>query len=153
MARPEMSVPPHRTPLVRDAARFAALSGGCWMLDLAVLLALTWGMSWRPATANVVSSLIAAAVVYWVSHRRIHDGARRGQPIRLAVYLVYTSGVIFLASAALGHLRPVFEGLAMAVAQATILAKVAVTPPQLLCNFVVSRLVARSFGMTATPGA
>jgi putative flippase GtrA len=114
-----------RTNLGRDMVRFAALSGGCWCLDLSVLLALTHVAGWPIAPANVASSLVAAAVVYRCAHGRIHSGRQEGRLARLAFYLAYTGAVIMLASAAMA-------GLSI------------VTPPQLLCNFFVSRAVARA---------
>jgi putative flippase GtrA len=127
-----------------DAVRFVLLSGCCWCFDLTLLLGLNRGLGWPPLAANIASSLAAAAVVYTVSHRFIHDGARHGQPARLAAYLCYTLVVILAASALLGHLHDALSAMFAAPAVVTIVAKAAVTPPQLLCNFIVSRLVARA---------
>lgn len=138
-----------RPGIVRDAARFTALSGGTWLLDLTLLVSLERGLGWPPMAANVVSSLVAAAVVYLVAHRRIHDGVGGTHGPRLLIYLTYTLGVIGVASGLLAHLHTVFAPFGWPATWVTIAAKVAVTPPQLICNFAVSRLIARFPARTA----
>ena len=129
--------------LVHDAMRFILLSGGCWLLDMSLLLAFSVEMHWSPALANVFSSLIAAAVVYLIAHRKIHDGLRYAQTARVLSYLCYTLAVIMLASWALGTVRGWLMPFISTPAVALVLAKIIITPPQLLSNFFVSRFVAR----------
>ena len=125
--------------------RFAALSGCGWLLDLAVLLLLVRGAGVGALPANLCSSALAASMVFLVSRRRIHDGAQGGVHLRLGLYMAYTACIILLASSAM----PLLVGWAAAVlgeeqrTAAVFLAKVAVTPPQLLLNFFVSRALAR----------
>lgn len=129
--------------IARDALRFAALSGCCWLLDLGLLLCLTAAMAWPAFAANVVSSLVAAAAVYLNAHSRIHSGQANGGHLRLGLYLCYTLAVILAASRALNYIETGLSGFAWPGVWVTLLAKIAITPPQLLCNFLVSRFVAR----------
>ncbi|MCW3848023.1 hypothetical protein OF829_12305 [Sphingomonas sp. LB-2] len=132
-----------REVISRDFARFAALSGGGWLLDAGLLLALVGLAGVAPQIANLFSASCAATLVYLVSHRRIHSGASHGLQFRLGFYLIYTAALIFAASwamAPLTALAATFTGPGVAAA---FVAKCLVTPPQLLCNFLVSRAVAR----------
>lgn len=130
--------------LSRDAWRFALLSGGCWLFDTSVLLLLTNELLLQPMTANVVSSLAAAAIVYTISHHHIHGGIDDWRGLRLAAYIIYTLVVILIASFLLGQLQIWFGGFLNNAAVITLAAKIAITPPQLVCNFLVSRFVARA---------
>ncbi|MDF7777386.1 hypothetical protein P1X14_19165 [Sphingomonas sp. AOB5] len=124
----------------RDFARFAALSGGGWLLDTALLLALVALFQIPASVANLFSAATAASLVYLVSHHRIHDGQRHRTEIRLGIYLIYTAALILAASLAIGAILPLLG----AGTAATFAAKCIVTPPQLLCNFLVSRTLARA---------
>lgn len=132
---------------LQDFARFAALSGGGWIADTALLLALVSLAGIQPQVANLFSASTAAAMVYLVAHRRIHSGASRGIEVRLGVYLVYTAIVILAASSAMIPLAAMAAHMldaAPAGAAAAFVAKCLVTPPQLVCNFLVSRALART---------
>lgn len=138
----------------RDFARFVALSGGGWIVDTLILLALVGWAHAAPQIANLVSASIAATLVYSIAHRRIHGGARHGIEVRLGLYLVYTALIVILASLAMAPLTATAAatlGTAPAGIAAAFVAKCLVTPPQLLCNFLVSRTLARS--AQARPGA
>lgn len=126
--------------------QFAALSGGCWILDTATLLLLSRAGHFTPAVANTISSCMAAGIVFLVSRHHIHCGTQAGASGRTAVYIAYTLILIFAASALLSaltkHLAPL--GLTgLSGERLLFVAKVIVTPPQLICNFFVSRFVAR----------
>lgn len=143
MPGPKPALAGARTDLLRDATRFVLLSGACWCFDLALLLLLSKLLGWSPFAANVGSSLAAAFVVYVVAHRHVHDGAAQGQMLRTALYLCYTFGVIIAASALLARLQPMLVEATASRDLGMVLGKVLITPPQLLCNFAVSRLIAR----------
>ena len=138
---------PDHAALRRDIARFVLLSGGCWLLDASLLLLLNAGAHWPLAPANIASSLVAAAVVYVLAHHRIHRGADRQRGQRLAFYLCYTLGVILLASWSIAQIGGVLRPLLGAGLMTALAAKILITPPQLFCNFCVSRFVAR-FGQS-----
>jgi putative flippase GtrA len=133
-----------REVVSRDFARFAALSGGGWLLDAGLLLALVGLAGVAPQVANLFSASCAATFVYLVSHRRIHSGQREGLQLRLGAYLVYTAVLILAASWAMAPLTAFAAHLTGPGIAAAFIAKCLVTPPQLLCNFLVSRAVARA---------
>ena len=122
--------------------RFALVAGLGWLVDLAILMALAGWAGLPAGWANVVSSLSAACLVYLVSHYRIHDGRPDAVSLRLGAYLLYTTLLVLGASFVLQFLvRAMSEYITPA--QALVTAKVLVTPPQLLANFLVSRHLAR----------
>ena len=124
---------------------FAGLSGGGWLLDCTLLLLLTRQLALASSLANAVSSCVAAGLVFTLSRLHVFDGRRSPAGTRTVLYLAYTGGVIALASAAMPGAELLARALADAAAldaspgQVTFVAKVLVTPPQLLCNFVVAR--------------
>ena len=129
-------------PAGKALARFAAVAGAGWMLDASVLLAAVAFAQLPAMLANIFSSLVAASFVYLVSHHHVHHG-RSGMPaVQLALYILYTLLLILAASAALGLLVPLLARI-LPGASGVLAAKVIVTPPQFLCNFLVSRLLAR----------
>ncbi len=128
----------------RDIVNFVLLSGACWIFDLALLLIISFGLSWKPASANIASSLLAAIVVYTVAHHRIHRGQSTAQVARLVFYLCYTLGVVVAASWTLEAIHSWLGAFLRSAFAAMIIAKVMVTPLQLLCNFLVSRGIART---------
>ncbi|MCE7797473.1 GtrA family protein [Sphingobium sufflavum] len=134
------------SPVHRDLLRFTLLSGACWLVDMALLLALTYA-GWHAAVANIASSLITAAMVYLLSSRHIHDGKAGVASPRLILYLVYTLLVILIASwlmAILVHWLEAAMPLRLPGAVLVVVAKVGVTPPQLVGNFFMSRMIARA---------
>lgn len=126
--------------------RFILLSGCGWLLDTGLLLCLVRFAQLPTGVANVVSSAAAATVVFILSRRWIHGGASNGLATRLSFYLIYTAVVILLASFAIGLID---SGLTPWLSQigpawlSTLAAKMIITPPQLVCNFWVSRYFAR----------
>jgi putative flippase GtrA len=121
--------------------RFALVAGCGWLIDAACLVTFS---RFAPAgLANVASSLIAAAFVYAVAHRYVHDGHPALVGVRLALYVCYTLVLIVGASFALvgviGAIRAYVPQSA-----AIICAKVVITPPQFVCNFLMSRALARA---------
>lgn len=132
---------------LRDFMRFAALSGGGWIVDTVLLLALTGGAGLVVQSANLLSASTAAAIVYLVAHRWVHAGVQDRVELRLGLYLVYTAIVILAASAAMIPLTGLAARALGEGAAAVFVAKCLVTPPQLLCNFFVSRALARTSGV------
>lgn len=122
--------------------RFASVAGAGWLLDALVLIAAVAFAGLPAMLANILSSLVAASFVYLVSHHHVHHG-RPGMPaVQLALYILYTLLLILAASAAIGLLVPALVRL-LPEEGAVLAAKILVTPPQFLCNFLVSRLLAR----------
>lgn len=129
------------------ALKFGGLSGVGWLLDFALLLSMVGVLGVPPFLANIVSSCTAALTVFLLSRRLIFDGKEGGLGVRIAVYLIYQLCLITAAAWVLALLIGGLGALARANgfdpshAALTAAAKVLVTPPQLLLNFLMSRLV------------
>lgn len=125
--------------------KFGGLSGMGWLLDFALLLSMVGAFGVPPFVANVISSSIAALTVFLVSRRLIFDRGEGGLGTRIAVYLLYTLCLITAAAWVMTLIIQVLAGLAQAngyapsAAVLTACAKVLITPPQLLLNFLMSR--------------
>lgn len=125
--------------------KFGGLSGGGWILDFIILLSLVSALSAPPFVANVISSSIAALTVFLVSRRFLFASAEGALGTRVAIYFVYTLSVIAVAALAMALIVTGLDGMTQiygyspgrtALAAA---AKILVTPPQLLMNFLMSR--------------
>ncbi|MBS0451571.1 MAG: GtrA family protein [Proteobacteria bacterium] len=127
--------------------KFATVSGMGWIMDALILLALVSQALWNPFYANIVSSCVAATCVFLFSREVIFRKVPRVLHLRLAAYLGYTLCIILLASAAIGLLVGMLAAIAgslnfeLPATAAAAIAKVIVTPPQLVANFVVSRFL------------
>lgn len=125
--------------------RFATVSGLGWLLDLSILLTLVGYWAIPANVANLVSSCTAALTVFVVSRYLVFERAKTALGFRMALYLAYTLIVIVLAGAVIqGLLGPLsnlshFLGLSLSVTALAGIAKIIVTPPQLLLNFIVAR--------------
>ena len=121
------------------------LSGMGWLLDLALLLSMVGALGAPPFVANIVSSSTAALTVFLLSRRYIFDRSEGALGTRVAVYLLYTLCLITVAAGVMTVIIQVLAGLAQANGYApsravlTACAKVLITPPQLLLNFLMSR--------------
>lgn len=131
---------------LQQFVRFAGLSGAGWVLDTVQLLVLTQMGHIHPIVANTVSSCVAAGMVFLVSRTRIHGGEQEGVSGRVGIYIAYTLVLILVASCVLSVLVRYLTGLHLPWLSGDALllvAKIMITPPQLICNFFVSRFVAR----------
>jgi di/tricarboxylate transporter len=124
-------------------------SGGGWIADTLLLVALVGLAGAQPQVANLFSASTAAAMVYLIAHHRVHSGTPHGVELRLGLYLVYTGIVTLVASSAMIPVTVTAArmlGAEPAGMAAAFVAKCLVTPPQLVCNFLVSRALARASG-------
>lgn len=140
------SAPNPPQPLMQQLVsflRFAGLSGMGWLLDLTVLVVLVGSFQVPAFAANVVSSSIAALSVFLLSRYLVFKRDERALGVRIAIYMGYTLCVILVAAAALRGVIGILAGIPLTQHySATVLAgiaKVIITPPQLLLNFVVAR--------------
>ena len=79
----------------------------------------------------------------------MHGGQLDLVPLRLGLYVAYTVGLVTLMSFLLAWIVQALQARLPAPA-ALLAAKVLVTPPQFLCNFLVSRRLAlQPMGRTA----
>ena len=125
--------------------KFGFLSGGGWLLDSSLLLLLSQRLGISLSMANFISSSIAALSVYTVA-RFVVFHASQGRPLlKTLAYFCYTCGIIVLASVLIGPLALSLQrgadylSVSPTAAQISFLAKVGITPPQLLANFLMSR--------------
>ena len=142
-----MTASSHRRPLLVAFLKFGGLSGLGWLADACILLALVGLLGMAPFAANFVSSSIAALSVFLLSRELVFHKAAGRTGLRVAAYLAYVLLVIAAASTGVQLLTAWLRELAEAhrvAASATALAgvaKVLVTPPQLVLNFLVSRVM------------
>lgn len=133
---------------MRSFLQFGVLSGIGWLLDCGLLLLLTQGFGAPLSIANVFSSSTAALTVFTISRLLIFESAAERTGLRTLLYACYTFGIIAAASAIIGPIgwwsQRVAEHFAIVLStwQVSFLAKVLVTPPQLLANFFMSRFLA-----------
>jgi putative flippase GtrA len=130
--------------------KFGALSGGGWLLDCGLLLVLSQAIGLSLPVANFLSSSVAALTVFSASRFLIFRAARSKPLLKTFIYFLYTSGIIILASTVIGPVLAWIEfmrhyiGIQLTPAQAAFIAKVVITPPQLLANFMVSRYLSET---------
>jgi putative flippase GtrA len=136
--------------VMRRFLKFGALSGAGWLLDSGILLVLSQGFEVPLSIANFLSSSIAAIVVFTASRFFVFDAARAQPLLKTLIYFCYTCGIIVVASIAIGPVLWMIEyssryaEVQLTAAQAAFLAKVVITPPQLLANFMMSRYLSEA---------
>ncbi|MDQ3059745.1 MAG: GtrA family protein [Pseudomonadota bacterium] len=125
--------------------KFGALSGGGWLLDTGLLLALSQNFGMSLPAANFLSSSIAALSVYTLSRFVVFHASEGRHFFRTLIYFCYTCGVIVAASVLIGPMAwsvqrsADYLSISPTLMEVSFLAKVGITPPQLLANFFVSR--------------
>jgi putative flippase GtrA len=141
---------PHSSLFWRKFIKFGGLSGLGWLGDFCILLSLVGILGLPPGRANVISSCIAAMMVFMVSREKIFAKAEGRGVLRLLSYFGYTILVIAIASAAVHYLVPELVRLAghycahPAFTTVTAVAKILVTPPTLILNFLMSGLLSET---------
>ena len=131
--------------MVRSFIKFGTLSGGGWLLDCGILLILSQTFGITLSIANFLSSSIAALIVFSTSRFLVFNSPSPQSVKSTAVYFVYTCLIIIAASSVIGQVEWVFKYISdinkfeLTAGQLAFVAKVIVTTPQLLANFIVSR--------------
>lgn len=134
-------------PLLVAFTKFGGLSGLGWLSDTAILLCLVQFAGLAPFAANLISSGIAALGVFLISRKVIFARAPGRIGLRVAAYLAYIVLMICVASVGMRLVAEWTKGLSDAYQLAlpavvmAAFAKVVVTPPQLVLNFLVSRFI------------
>lgn len=132
-------------PWLTAFLKFGSLSGLGWLLDFAILLALVGGLGAPTFAANLVSSSVAAMAVFLISRRLIFTPASGGLEKRVAIYFAYTLAMIGLAAGAMTVIVDILSAVAVrqdihaSAVVVTGMAKILVTPPLLILNFLMSR--------------
>ena len=125
--------------------KFGSLSGLGWLLDFAILISLVAFFGAPPFAANVVSSSVAAMSVFLISRKLIFTARDGGLEVRVAIYFAYTLAMIGVAAGAMTLIVDALRVLAVrwdwhpSLAVLTAMAKILVTPPLLIMNFLMSR--------------
>jgi putative flippase GtrA len=139
-------------PEPRQFLKFAVLSGGGWLIDCGLLLFLSGLVGVHVTISNLISSSVAALLVFTVSRFAVFDSRQHRPAVATLLYFVYTCCVIAIASAFIGlvviALQRLTENLAVSLTsrEISLTAKVLITPPQLLANFWMSRyLIQKSY--------
>ena len=134
-------------PLLMAFLKFGGLSGLGWIADTCILLALVSFVGMMPFLANIISSCIAALSVFLASRELVFAKASGRTGLRVLGYLAYVLVLICIASLFVQLISTGLRGLAEAyhlALSATLvagIAKVIVTPPQLVLNFLMSRFM------------
>ncbi len=147
-------------PLLISFLKFGGLSGLGWLADACILLVLVGYFGITPLVANFISSCIAALAVFLISRELIFSKATGRTGLRVLGYLAYVLALICVASVMAQLISTwVLElsathRLAVSATMAAAVAKVIITPPQLVSNFLVSRAMSerKLEGRHAIPG-
>lgn len=128
---------------MKQALHFVGIAGIGWLADTALFFLLVWLFHAAPFYANVAGGLLGASVTFLVSRERLFVARRGSTPVRLGIYLAYTLGLLFLASAAVqGVALLALRTLPVLPAPYGALgAKCIVTPFTLAANFIAARLL------------
>lgn len=114
--------------LLRRVMGFAVVSGAGLALDFGVFLALTHGAHLQPGIANLVSSGLAVALVFFTSVHRIFRYQGGLLFARFATYVVYQAIGVSLCSLAIDAL--------VAAGWLPLVAKLAILPVSFSANFL-----------------
>ena len=122
---------------------FIGIAGVGWLVDIGMfylIVSMTQGAAFL---ANVAGGICGASLTFLLSRKRIFLQQRGRTWVRLMTYILYTLGLLIVASAVVHWLaasahdvHPGYPITSIAVA-----AKVIVTPFTLALNFVVARFL------------
>jgi|AraplaMF_Cvi_mMS_1032046.scaffolds.fasta_scaffold26536_2 putative flippase GtrA len=127
--------------------QFGAISGVGWLLDCSLLFLFTQWLNLPVFQANFLSSVIAAVAVFSASRLLVFRSNRGQYFVRSAMYALYTCVVILIASLAMLLVLLVVRAVeshysfSLSYADEVLFVKVFVTPPQLLANFFMARVL------------
>ncbi|WP_439669047.1 GtrA family protein [Cupriavidus necator] len=130
--------------------RFVVLSGGGWCVDF-VLLILLVRCGVVAGVANFISACVAAGLVYWLSRSvAFRVDSRSTAAAGLLIYVLYTIGIVAIFSILLEgvarYLVVVIGPDERSWSISVMLAKIIVTPLNLLVNYLVARTLVRRMG-------
>jgi putative flippase GtrA len=127
--------------IINIMKNFGLIAGLGWIFDVFIFISILNFTKIPISGANILSSFFAASVVYIITHAFLYRSGRRSLGGRLTLYLLYTAAIILSMSVALDMLARVLAPN-IGRSQALLMAKVLITPPQFLLNFMVSRYLA-----------
>ncbi len=140
-----------RSPALRQALLFVALSGTGWLLDTTVFMLLSGPGGWPVVAANMVSGSCGTLFVFLASSRGVFSRNEGSMAQKIGALLLFNAAVILASSVVLGliaaGLADGAAGLGWAVPPPALrlAAKVLVTPVTLALNFVIVRFLLERF--------
>ena len=124
--------------------KFIGLSGVGWILDF-VVFNLLGAFSDSLVLNNVISSWVGVTFVFAFASRNIFSNSKRVPiPIKYGIYLVYQCMLIYFISQLLAEVSGyllTMDFLGNYGRFSGAVAKIAVTPVTMICNFIVMKLV------------
>jgi putative flippase GtrA len=130
--------------------KFGIFSGSGWLLDCSLLLFLSQIVGTPLFAANFISSSIAAITVFTISRFYVFQSTESYPLLKTFVYFCYTCGVIIAASVIIGPIAWLSQHTATyfsinpTIGQISFIAKVLITPPQLLANYFMARYLSEN---------
>lgn len=148
-----------KSPALRQALLFVALSGTGWLLDTTVFMLLSGPGGWPVVAANMVSGSCGSLFVFMASSRGVFRRNEGSMLQKVGALLLFNAAVIVASSVVLGLIAAGLAdgaarlGWAVAPGVVRLLAKVLVTPVTLALNFVIVRFLLERFIGVRRPDA
>lgn len=125
---------------------FVLISGVGWLLDMASYAGLSQVFAVAPSYANFLSSMVGVTYVWIVALNRLFDRREYGRSIYLPIYwgyqgasiLAYSGLISIVAASALNSKIGEMIGMPH-----TLTAKIIITPPNLLTNFIFMSILTK----------
>mgnify|MGYP001319084142 CR=1 FL=1 len=125
---------------------FVLISGVGWLLDIGFYAALSQLFEMKPSYANFISSMVGVTYVWIVAISRLFDRREFGKSIYLPIYwgyqwisiLAYSALITIVAASAINIKIGEILGL-----QFSLVAKIIITGPNLLTNFIFMTALTR----------
>ena len=127
--------------------RFGGLSGLGWLFDFFIYLSIISFNSITPFVANLISSTIAAILVFILSRMFIFDKAEGAFLLRLTMFYSYSVMAIIASSFMIKFTIEMLDSISTQhefyeiLSYKPAIAKILVTPPLLMVNFVISKIL------------
>ena len=147
-----------KSPSLRQAVLFVALSGTGWLLDTTVFLLLSGPGGWPVVAANMVSGSCGVLFVFIASSRGVFRRNEGSMAQKVGTLLLFNAAAILASSVVLGLIAAWLTqgvarlGWAVAPGIIRLVAKMLVTPVTLALNFIVVRFLLERFVGVRRPG-
>ncbi|MES2933326.1 MAG: GtrA family protein [Pseudomonadota bacterium] len=122
---------------------FIGIAGIGWLVDTGVFYIIVSTTLGAPFLANIAGGVCGASITFLGSRKKIFLRQRGRTWVRLAIYILYTLGLLIVASAAVHGLTASAHDLypSYPIAWIAVAAKIIVTPGTLALNFLVARFL------------
>lgn len=129
--------------MVVSFSKFAALSGLGWGVDFSIYLLLVNFLDFPPFFSNFISAMIATTIVYFISLKKIFNRSSKAGMNFLLIYWIYQLLSIAIYSALLHPVISWFATIDTLGMDYALVAKVAVTPFNLITNYIFMNVLIR----------